>query len=148
MARQRARSWRAAFAFVGVILAGLAMSGCGGSTKSATTLAPGSYSGSTSQGLPITFTVTPTSVESVDFAWTARCADGQKHTNEIELGNGTIHAGAFSVGGTLDTGALAQVQGTIQGDTASGQLSRSGPSAFGTNCVAAGVKWQARATGS
>lgn len=144
----RGRSFRATIALAAVILAGAVVTGCGGSTGSTAGIEPGSYSGSTSQGLPITFTVTSNRVESVDFSWTAKCADGHSHTNEIELGSGTIHAGAFSVGGTLDTGALAQVQGTVQGNTASGQLSRSGPSAFGTDCVAAGVSWQVRATGS
>jgi hypothetical protein len=116
----------------------------GGSSSGA---AAGTYTGTTSQGLHISFAVTRSGVESVQFDWRATCADGQVHTNTIELGSGTLSAGRFAVGGTLDTGASAAVSGAVHGATASGQLSRSGPSAFGTDCLATGVTWHAQATG-
>jgi hypothetical protein len=133
-----------------MVIAGLAIAGCGRAATSVSTTATNgfttrSYDGSTSQGLPISFAATSTSVESVEFEWRATCADGQTHTNKIGLGGGSIQAGGFSLGGTLDTGAFAQVEGTVRGDRASGQLSRSGPSAFGTDCLATGVTWQAHA---
>jgi len=103
----------------------------------------GDYVGSTSQGLPISFDITPAGVNSVQFEWRATCADGQVHTNEILLGSATLQSGSFLVGGTLNTGADAQVSGTVHGSAASGELSRSGPSAFGTNCLDSGVTWTA-----
>lgn len=103
----------------------------------------GEYVGSTSQGLPISFAVTPAGVNSVQFQWRATCADGKVHTNEILLGGATLRSGSFLVGDTLNTGADAQVSGTVHGSTAFGQLSRSGPSAFGTNCLDTGVTWTA-----
>jgi hypothetical protein len=126
-------------------LVALALAGCGTSTNTSTntSLASGDYVGTTSQGLPISFTVTPTSVESIRFSWQAICADGQSHSNTIALGNTSINAGAFSVSGTLDTGAASSVSGNLVGDTASGDLSRSGPSDFGTDCTDTGVTWQA-----
>jgi hypothetical protein len=106
----------------------------------------GKYKGKTSQGLPISFTVSSTAVASINFRWRARCADGRKHSNTIIAGGGPLHNGRFSLGGTLNTGGTAHVAGQLKGSTASGTLSRSGPSAFGTNCLAAGVKWHAHAS--
>jgi len=122
---------------------GFAVAGCGGSSSA---VSSGAFDGSTSQGLPISFFVTPSGVGSVQFEWRAKCDDGHTHTNEIVLGDGQLRSGAFSVGGTLNTGADAEVNGTVHGDTASGELSRSGPSAFGTDCLAAGISWHARST--
>jgi hypothetical protein len=105
------------------------------------------FSGTTSQGLPINFSVTATSVRSLSFSWTALCADGQHHTNSIFGGDALLNQGSFSMGGTLNTGGTFQVDGVVNGTTASGTLSRSGPSAFGTfDCTASGVTWQAQAT--
>ena len=128
----------------------LCAAGCGGTSKNASTgsagsVASGSFAGTTSQGLPVSFTVTSGAIAAVQFGWVAKCADGQTHTNTILLGGGQMQNGAFSIGGTLDTGASSQFEGTVHGGSASGQLSRSGPSAFGTDCLDIGVKWSAHA---
>jgi hypothetical protein len=106
------------------------------------------FSGRTSQGLAISFLATSTDVLYLTFGWTAHCEDGQTHMNSIAAGGSPIdQSGGFSMGGVLNTGGLFQVDGTIDGTTASGTLSRSGPSAFGTfDCTAAGVTWQAQAS--
>jgi hypothetical protein len=116
------------------------------------TTSPGSkattYTGTTSQGLPITLTATATTVLSVDYVWRADCADGQTHSNTISVPGGPLDHGSFSASGILNTGGHYQVGGTIDGSSASGTLSRSGPSAFGTfDCTAAGVTWHAQASG-
>lgn len=144
-----------------LLLLTLTVAGCGGSTKTVTktvgsspaassarvTSLPRDFLGTTSQGLPISFTVTPTLVQSIQFAWRAVCSDGQTHSNTIVLGSASITSGNFSTSGTLNTGAASAVSGHVSGRTAAGQLSRSGPSAFGTNCSATGVKWGAQALG-
>jgi hypothetical protein len=107
----------------------------------------GSFAGTTSQGLPISFTVTSSSVSAITFAWQAVCADGQSHTNTIILGTAPLAGGTFATNATLDTGASSSVSGKIQGDNASGVFSRSGSSAFGTDCTASGVSWQAHRVG-
>ena len=103
------------------------------------------YSGTTSQGLPISFGATPTAVSGVRFGWRARCEDGQVHTNTILLGATPVEHGSFVVDGTLTTGGVAHVEGTLKGDRAFGHLSRSKGTAFGTNCLATGIAWHARA---
>jgi hypothetical protein len=108
----------------------------------------GSFAGTTSQGLPISFTVTSSSVDSIMFTWEAVCADAQSHTNSIVLGNTLLAGGTFATSGTLDTGASSSVSGKIQGDTAAGVFSRSGPSVFGTDCTDNGVSWRAHRVGS
>ena len=143
-----------------LLLSILALTGCGGSTtvtrtvrssppapSAVVTSLPSDFVGTTSQGLPISFTVTPTSVESIQFAWRAVCSDNQTHSNTIILGSAPITSGNFSAFGKLDTGASSAVSGHVRGRSATGQLSRSGPSAFGTNCAAAHVRWSARALG-
>ena len=127
----------------------LALAGCGTSaiTSASGPVQTGSYVGATSQGLPISFTVTATSVQSIQFGWQATCADGQSHSNTILLGGTSIASGAFAASGTLDTGASSSVSGKVVGENASGTLSRSGPSAFGTNCTDTGVAWTARRSG-
>lgn len=105
---------------------------------------PGTYRGTTSQGLPIWFVVGQTSVEEVTFGWRAKCADGRIHTNSILLDGGPIRDRRFSVGGVLGTGGRARVSGRLSGDRASGRLSRWANSAFNTVCVARGVRWRAR----
>ncbi len=109
--------------------------------------AGGNYVGTTSQGLPITFTASSSSVDDITFTWQALCADGQTHTNSIAIGGGSINGGAFSASGVLNTGGQATVTGQVSGTTASGQLSRSGPTAFGTNCTDTGVNWTAHREG-
>ncbi len=127
----------------------LALAGCGASagTSASGPVGSGSYVGTTSQGLPISFIVTPTSVQSIQFGWQAICADGRSHSNTIILGSTPLASGAFAVSGTLDTGASSSVSGKVAGETASGTLSRSGPSAFGTNCTDTGVAWTAQRSG-
>jgi hypothetical protein len=135
--------------------------GCGGgetttvaTTTVTTTTAPAdapapgttghSYTGTTDQGLPIALVVSKDAVTGIRFGWRARCHDGQVHTNSIVIRGGPIRHGGFSVGGALETGGVAHVAGTISGSTASGHLSRSKGSAFGTNCRVTGIAWQAR----
>jgi hypothetical protein len=136
----------------------LGIAGCGGSddtttstVTSAVTAPPGqngaatSYAGTTDQGLPISFSVTPQAVVDISFGWRAPCADGQVRSNSISLGGGPIHDGTFSFGGVLETGGVAQVEGAIDGDTASGTFSRSKGTAFGINCKVTDVSWEAEA---
>ena len=107
----------------------------------------GTYEGRTSQGLPISFTVTEGSVEDVSFGWRARCADGRVHTNSIGLGGAQIDRQRFSVRGLLFTGGRAHVVGRLDGARARGRLSRWAGSAFDTVCVARGVGWHAQLVG-
>lgn len=130
-------------ALTALAVVALGIAACGGSSSSATK----AFTGSTSQGLPISFTVTGALVQSLEFEWRAKCADGQVHTNAIILGNAALQSGTFALGATLDTGAYAHANGTVNGASAAGQLSRSGPSAFGTNCLDTGVTWTAHASG-
>jgi len=105
------------------------------------------YSGTTSQGLPIAFTMSGDYVLTVRFGWRARCEDGQVHANTILLPGGPIRNGSFRTGGTLTTGGVAHVSGHFAGDKAEGVFSRSHGSAFGVNCTAAGIHWHAQASG-
>jgi hypothetical protein len=107
---------------------------------------PGTYVGRTSQGLQISFRVTATTVQDVSFDWRARCADRRVHKNGIYLGGTSLRHGRFSVFGVLGTGGRARVSGRIAGDRARGRLSRWAGSAFGTTCVARGVRWHAHLT--
>jgi hypothetical protein len=126
---------------VGALAAALVL--VGSCIATAATFRTGSYEGTTSQGLPISFTVTPTSVEDVYFGWRARCADGHVHTNAIILGGTAIRRGRFSVRGLLTTGGRAHVVGRLSGSGARGRLSRWAGSAFNTDCVARGIGWHA-----
>ena len=136
----------------------LGVVGCGGSDDTTTTTVtstvtapPGqngaatSYAGTTEQGLPISFSTTPNAVVDLSFGWRAPCADGRVRSNSISLGGGPIHDGTFSFGGVLETGGVAQVEGTIDGDSASGTFSRSKGTAFGINCKVTDVSWRAEA---
>lgn len=105
----------------------------------------GIYSGTTSQGLPIVLKVQGHRVLSVYFAWRARCKDGKAHTNTIEVGGSRVRRGRFSIAGRLNTGGFARVTGRLRGGRAQGKLSRTGASAFNTDCLATGVRWRARA---
>ncbi len=146
----------AAIALVGLGLAGLA--GCGGSDNSASTVTStvtvtsGSspsgtrtYTGTTDQDLPITLTATQDAVLSLTFGWRAPCDDGKERSNSIRIGGAPIRDGSFSFDSVLETGGVAQVEGKIEGDSASGTLSRSKGTAFGINCEVTGVAWQADA---
>jgi hypothetical protein len=143
---------------------GLVLSGCGVDVHTGGSVAPStvtvtsptaspspqtsggvSYTGTTSQGLPISLAATSNAVLALRFGWRAHCEDGQIHSNTISLGSAPITDGSFTIDSTLETGGVAHVEGKIDGDTASGQLSRSKGSAFGTDCVATGIAWQAQA---
>ena len=115
----------------------------GGTPAPGTGSSPHAYAGTTEQGLPIAFVVSKGAVNEVRFGWRARCQDGQVHTNSIALAGGPIRDGAFRVSGVLETGGVAHVVGTVSGTTASGHLSRSKGSSFGTNCRATGIAWHA-----
>ncbi|HEX7058722.1 MAG TPA: hypothetical protein VF176_02620 [Solirubrobacterales bacterium] len=141
-----------------IAIVALGLVGCGGSddqtstvtstvTVSSDTGASGvrTYVGTTDQGLPITFTATPRAILDLSFDWRARCEDGQVHENTINLGGTQIYDGAFAMGGVLETGGIAHVDGELHGSEASGNLSRRRGSAFGTNCVTTGVTWSAHA---
>ena len=150
---------RAVSALTAAAVVGALLVGCGGSdetttvtstvtvtSKSGVTDVKG-YSGTTSQGLPISFAATGRAVLTVSFDWRARCEDGQIHRNTIRLGGAPIQDGSFVIDGNLTTGGVAHVEGTVKGNKASGHLSRSKGSAFGTNCLATGISWTAH-TGS
>jgi hypothetical protein len=138
---------------------GLLLGGCGGGDETTTVTSTVTvqsqsgvtdvegYSGTTSQGLPVSFAATHKAVLTVSFGWTARCEDGQVHTNTIRLGGAPIQNGSFVIDALLETGGVAHFEGTVEGSKASGHLSRSKGSAFGTNCLAAGISWKAH-TGS
>ncbi len=133
---------------VTIVLAALALGGLAGCDNESTS-APegpppeGRYVGQTSQGLPISFIVAGGEIHEINFGWRARCDDGRIHANTIALPGGGIDYGAFSSGGGLETGGIAHVDGTFDGARASGELSRSRGSAFGTNCRATGIDWSA-----
>jgi hypothetical protein len=106
---------------------------------------PGTYTGTTSQGLPILIAVSRTAVRSVLFRWRGRCGDGKAHTNAILLrGRAQVHRGHFSLGGQLESGGSARVSGEIEGTRASGTFSRRGANASGVSCVVKGIRWDAR----
>jgi hypothetical protein len=108
---------------------------------------PGTYTGVTSQGLPILIDVSRTAVRSVLFRWRGRCGDGKAHTNTIILrGRARVHRKRFSLQGQLDTGGSARVSGGLDGARAAGTLSRTGASASGARCAAKRIRWHARAT--
>lgn len=107
----------------------------------------GTYTGTTSQGLPIFVSVGRTSIRSVFFRWRIRCADGKVHTNAISFQGERIRRGRFSFGSTLETGGSVRMSGRIRDARASGTLSRTGASAFGTKCAARKIGWSARASG-
>lgn len=154
-------SARMATIFAAMAVAGLGGAGCGvevggdeTTTVTSTVTAPSgssvatTFSGTTEQGLPISFAATENAVLDLTFDWRAPCADGQVRSNSIGLGGTSIHNGTFSFGGVLETGGVAQVEGQIDGDRASGTFSRSRGTAFGIDCKVADVAWQARADSS
>ena len=130
--------------FVGIAVALSSCGGTGGGNVADAAPTAGTYAGTTSQGLPIAFSVTPDGdVSGLQFAWRARCEDGQVYVNTIVLPGGPVSDGAFETGGGLETGGVAHVSGTFDGSEASGDLSRSKGTAFGVNCRLAGVEWSA-----
>ena len=141
---------------VAIAIVVLGVAGCGSSDDSTTTVtstitAPSdpanaiSYVGTTSQGLPVTIVATSNAVLEFTFGWRANCADGQVRSNSISIGGAPIRDGSFSFDSVLETGGVAQVEGEIEGDSASGTLARSKGTAFGVNCTATGIDWQASA---
>jgi hypothetical protein len=130
-----------------LLAVGCALAGCdnaGEPTSPASSMPPdGRYAGETSQGLPVSFVVAGTQVREISFGWRARCDDGQVHANTIALPGGGIHYRVFSSGGQLETGGIAHIAGKFDGEQASGELSRSRGSAFGTDCRATGIDWNA-----
>jgi hypothetical protein len=148
-----------------VLLAGSVLAGCGFGDSTTTvvtptvtvprppdtTTVPGpsgtttTYSGETEQGLPFVFVATASSVVQLRFEWRAPCADGKVRSNAIGLGAASIEDGSFSFDSTLQTGGETQVEGTIQGERASGTFSRSKGTSFGIDCQVSGVHWDARA---
>lgn len=127
----------------------LVLPGCGvevdlGGGDSDSAPEAGTYAGTTSQGLPIAFSVTPDGdVAGLQFAWRARCEDGQVYVNTIVLPGGRVEDGSFQTGGGLETGGVAHVNGSFDGSDASGDLSRSRGTAFGVDCRLAGIEWSA-----
>jgi len=107
----------------------------------------GTYTGTTSQGLPIVLAVRGTAVRSVLFRWRQRCDDGKTHTNATVLeGRSKVRHGRFLLQGRLDSGGTARVSGKLKGPNASGTLFRRGASASGARCAVGKIKWNARAT--
>lgn len=150
--------WRSnATAFMAIAIVVLGVAGCGGSDDSTTTTvtstvtAPSSpdsatsYAGTTDQGLPVTIIATSNAVLEFSFGWRAHCADGQVRSNSISIGGAPIRDGSFSFDSVLETGGVAQVEGKIDEEGASGTLSRSKGTAFGVDCTATGIIWQALA---
>ena len=154
-------SRRLAVACGSALLAGSTLAGCAGlgdtttTVVSPTVVAPAvavprasgttTYSGTTEQGLPFVLTATPSAVVQLSFDWRAPCADGRTRSNAIRLGAASIENGAFSFDTTLQTGGVAQVEGEIHGDRASGTFSRSKGTSFGIDCQVSGVHWDAQA---
>jgi hypothetical protein len=146
-----------ATAFAAMVIVVLGVAGCGGSDDSTTTTVtstvtapPGpanatSYAGTTSQGLPVAIVATSSAVLEFTFGWRAPCDDGQVRSNSISIGGAPLRDGSFSFDSVLETGGVAQVKGKIEGNSASGTLSRSKGTAFGVNCAVSGVSWQASA---
>lgn len=108
----------------------------------------GSYTGTTGQGLPIFMGVGRTGVDSVYFRWRAKCADGEVHTSAIVLIRARVRRGRFSFDRRLRTGGRVHLSGRLRGVRASGVLSRTGPSAFGTKCKVKKTRWRARVSGT
>ena len=103
------------------------------------------YTGTTDQGLPISFSAATGAVLDLTFGWRAPCTDGKVRSNSIRLGGTSVYDGTFAVGGVLETGGVAQVEGQIDGDSASGTFSRSKGTAFGIDCKVDDVGWHASA---
>lgn len=109
---------------------------------------PGTYTGTTSQGLPVFVAVGRTAVRSAFFRWRGRCGDGKAHTSTVLLqGRARVHNGRFSLDGRLDTGGRARVSGRLDGVHASGTLSRTGVSGSGAKCAVTRIRWHARTSG-
>jgi hypothetical protein len=145
-------------AVVALIALGVSIAGCGGSNDSTPTVtstvtvtsgstpsAAQTFSGTTDQGLPITLTATQDAVLSLTFGWRAPCDDGKERSNSIRIGGAPLRDGSFSFDSVLETGGVAQVDGKIEGNSASGTLSRSKGTAFGVDCEVTGVAWQVSA---
>jgi len=105
----------------------------------------GTYSGTTSQGLPIVITVGRTEVRSVFFRWRGICSDGKEHSSAVYIqAAADVHRGRFSLGGELDTGGSARISGRLKDLRAWGTLSRAGTIASGARCTVKEIRWHAR----
>ena len=107
----------------------------------------GTYSGTTSQNLPIIVTVGIARIRSVYFRWRAMCSDGRVHTNSVLLLGERVRRGRFSFGSVLNSGGSVHVSGAIRDTLASGVLSRTGTTGSGARCSAKRIEWHARASG-
>jgi hypothetical protein len=149
---------RMAVACTAALLAGSILAGCADFGDTTTVVAPTvtktvpapaatstTFRGTTEQGLPFVFSATSSAVVQLSFDWRAPCADGKVRSNSIRLGAASIQDGSFSFDSTLETGGVAQVEGSIQGDSASGTFSRSKGTSFGIDCEISDVHWDARA---
>jgi hypothetical protein len=146
---------RVALACTALLLAGSILAGCAGFGNTTTIVfadrdrsghaGATTYSGTTEQGLPFVFGATRSAVVELTFDWRAPCADGEVRSNSIRPGGAPIQNGSFSFDSTLETGGVTQVEGTIQGDRASGTFSRSKGTSFGMDCEISDVHWDARA---
>jgi hypothetical protein len=152
-------SWRhpAALACAIAVLGASVLTGCAGSGDTTTTvISPAvtppnlsgttAYRGTTEQGLPFVFAATPSAVVQLTFMWRAPCADGTVRSNSIRLGTTPVQNGSFTFDSTLQTGGVTHVEGTIQGDQASGTFSRSKGTSFGVDCAISDVHWNAGAS--
>jgi hypothetical protein len=104
---------------------------------------PTVYNGTTAQGLHISFTRTGSAVSDIQFEWSGTCNDGHEHQSLITISGAHLSSGAFSDTDTLPSQGHATVSGTIAGSSATGTLSRTGPSIYGTDCDIAPISWSA-----
>jgi hypothetical protein len=115
------------------------------SASSGSKVLGGQYVGRTSQGEPISFLVGAGQVvNSIQFTWKAKCADGTVRANVILLGGTRLAGNTFSTSGSLNTGGVSAIAGVFQSATASGSFSRTGSTSFGVNCTDNAVGWTAR----
>jgi hypothetical protein len=105
----------------------------------------GPYSGYTSRGQAVSFTVSGSTVTNILFVWTAVCSNGQSHSNTISAGSATLRGNSFTLTAAFPsspTTLAVTFRGVISGRSAYGTFSRSGGSSFDTNCSASG-SWTA-----
>ena len=127
---------------------------CGSSAKSASP-GPGVYRGTTSQGQPLTLTVSPDgkSLASIEVQAKYTCPAGATAVDGIPrspggavpLANGNSFSGSFTARGTS-----YQLSGSYRSGTFSGTLSASFPALTGSgSCTSGSVSWKAtRGNGS
>jgi hypothetical protein len=105
----------------------------------------GTYTGVTSQNLPIVISVSRTAIRSAFFRWHGVCSDGKEHTSTVVIrGRSQVHHGRFSLSGALRHGGSARIAGKIKARRASGTLSRTGATASSARCEINGIGWSAQ----